>query len=99
MVVGLTGVTGQGARWLVGMAHKYELGPVPILLRSLMAKSVRGNWKMEDLVWNKRNARVSFNDFDFVVLLTTENKHMVLDATRIRFEGLIDCEKQERVNA
>lgn len=71
------------------MAHKYELGPVPILLRSLMAKSVRENWKMEDLVWNKRNARVSFNDFDFVVLLTTENKHMVLDAT--------GCEKQERV--
>lgn len=71
------------------MAHKYELGPVPILLRSLMAKSVRGNWKMEDLVWNKRNARVSFNDFDFVVLLTQTQ----------RFEGLIDCEKQERVNA
>lgn len=41
------------------MAPKHELGPVPILLHSLMAKIVRGNWKMEDLVWIGRNAQLT----------------------------------------
>lgn len=75
------------------MVYKYELGFVLIFFCSLMVKSVRGNWKMEDFVWNKRNVWVSFNDFDFVVLLIIENKYMVLDVIGIRFEGLIDCEK------